>query len=95
MASSPTSPTGPRMGAMRSVAKPLGQVGAQGGAEEKGVRLRKSKLAKRQLRMKGEEAEWMRRCALQCWAKAAVPSKLRGEILGVGKVGRTRSLTCP
>ncbi|KAJ4299066.1 hypothetical protein N0V90_004310 [Kalmusia sp. IMI 367209] len=95
LVSSPSSPTGISMGATCSVTTSLGHVGAQGNDEEKGVRLRKSKLAKRQLRMKGEEAEWMRRCALQCWAKAAVPSKVRGEILGVGKEKRTRSLTCP
>ncbi|PSN71935.1 hypothetical protein BS50DRAFT_544192 [Corynespora cassiicola Philippines] len=62
--------------------------------EGKGARLRKSKLAKRQLRLKAEEIELMRRCALQCWAKAAVPSKIRGEILGRGDK-RVRSLTCP
>ncbi|KAH5336558.1 hypothetical protein HBI23_047940 [Parastagonospora nodorum] len=63
--------------------------------EGKGVKLRKSKLAKRQLRLKDEEVELMRRVALQCWAKARVPKQLRGEILGTGKVSRVRSLTCP
>ena len=63
--------------------------------EEKGVKLRKSKLAKRQLRLKDEEIELMRRVAFQCWAKAQVPKQLRGEVLGVGKSNRTRSLTCP
>ena len=63
--------------------------------EEKGVKLRKSKLAKRQLRLKDEEIELMRRVALQCWAKARVPKQLRGEILGTGKMTRVRSLTCP
>ncbi|ORY08352.1 hypothetical protein BCR34DRAFT_488786 [Clohesyomyces aquaticus] len=62
--------------------------------EEKGAKLWKSKMAKRQLRMKGEEMDLMRRCALQCWAAAAVPSKLRNEILGRGEK-RARSLTCP
>jgi hypothetical protein len=57
---------------------------------EKGAKLKKSKLAKRQLRMKGEEAELLRRCALQCWARAAVPSRLRGEVLGVVMEGRGR-----
>lgn len=64
-------------------------------AEHKGVKLRKSKLAKRQLRLKDEEVELMRRVALQCWAKAKVPKQMRGEILGTGKMTRTRSLTCP
>ena len=77
-----------------------GQPAAAAG-EEKGVRLRKSKLARRQLRMKGEEVELMRRCALQCWGKVVVPSQVRAEVLGLGlgdglvSGRRTRSLTCP
>jgi hypothetical protein len=63
--------------------------------EDKGVKLRKSKLAKRQLRLKDEEVELMRRVALQCWAKARVPKQVRGEILGTGKLSRVRSLTAP
>jgi len=63
--------------------------------EEKGVKLRKSKLAKRQLRLKDDEVDLMRRVALQCWARAKVPKQLRGEILGAGKISRVRSLTCP
>ncbi|KAF2202275.1 hypothetical protein GQ43DRAFT_439825 [Delitschia confertaspora ATCC 74209] len=62
--------------------------------EGPGLRLRKSKLAKRQLRMKEEEKDLMRRCALQCWAAAAIPPKMRREILGKGGK-RVRSLTCP
>lgn len=62
--------------------------------EEKGLKLKKSKLAKRQLRLKGEELEMMKRCALQCWARAAVPSKMRNELLG-GSIGHRRTLTCP
>ncbi|KAF2683046.1 hypothetical protein K458DRAFT_419272 [Lentithecium fluviatile CBS 122367] len=86
---SPTSPSG-RNGA------PLPKLGlAREGEEEKGVKLSKSKLAKRQLRLKGEEAELLRRCALQCWARAAVPSRIRGEVLGVEREKRGRSLTCP
>jgi hypothetical protein len=61
--------------------------------EEKGAKLKKSKLAKRQLRLQVEEVEIMRRCVLQCWAKAAVPSKMRNEILG--NTQRKRTLTCP
>ncbi|KAF2634381.1 hypothetical protein P280DRAFT_260106 [Massarina eburnea CBS 473.64] len=64
-------------------------------AAKKGVKLRKSKLAKRQLWMKGEEMDLMRRCALQCWAQAAVPRQVRAEVLGLGKERRARSSTCP
>jgi hypothetical protein len=56
-----------------------------------GVRLRKSKLAKRQLRLKNEEMELMRRAALQCWAKAKMPGLVREMSEG----RRSRSLTCP
>jgi hypothetical protein len=63
--------------------------------KEKGVKLRKSKLAKRQLRLKDEEMELMRRVALQCWAQARVPKQIRGEILGTGKLTHSRSFTCP
>ncbi|KAH9878210.1 hypothetical protein J1614_003427 [Plenodomus biglobosus] len=63
--------------------------------QDKGVRLRKSKLAKRQLRMKDEEVEMMRRVAMQCWAQASMPKALRGEVLGLGKNVRARSSTCP
>ena len=60
---------------------------------KKGGKLKKSKLAKRQLKMKNEEIDLMRRAALQCWAKAAVPGKMRNQLLG--RVDRRRSLTCP
>ncbi|KAJ4332429.1 hypothetical protein N0V95_009659 [Ascochyta clinopodiicola] len=50
-------------------------------SEDKGVKLRKSKLAKRQLRLESEEIELMRRLAMQCWAKAQLPKGLRGQIL--------------
>ncbi|KAF2005993.1 hypothetical protein P154DRAFT_518224 [Amniculicola lignicola CBS 123094] len=64
--------------------------------QEKGARLKKSKLAKRQLRMKNEELEIMRRCAAQCWARAAVPSTLRNQLISSGRgEARTRRLTCP
>lgn len=66
-------------------------------SEEKGVKLRKSKLAKRQLRLEREEIELMRRIAMQCWAKAKLPKGVRGEMLGQSKEEsrRRRSLTCP
>lgn len=63
------------------------------GNEEQGMRLKKSKLAKRQLRMNAEEMEIMRRCVLQCWARARIPSKMRNQLLGRGE--RQRRLTCP
>ena len=62
-----------------------------GDNESSGVRLRKSKLAKRQLRLKNDEMELMRRVALQCWARAKMPGLARE--LGEGR--RSRSLTCP
>lgn len=68
---------------------------ASGAPAEKGARLRKSKLAKRQLRLEKEEVELMRRVAMQCWARAQVPKKIRGEFLGRGDGPRRRSLTCP
>lgn len=64
-------------------------------AESKGVKLRKSKLAKRQLRLRDEEVELMRRVAMQCWAQAQIPKQIRGQVLGLGESKRTRSLTCP
>lgn len=86
----------PAQGQKRGLTHPIVPFVATGQAvEEKGVKLRKSKLAKRQLRLKDEEMELMRRVALQCWAKAQVPKQLRGEVLGVGKNNRVRSLTCP
>ncbi|OCL05363.1 hypothetical protein AOQ84DRAFT_441505 [Glonium stellatum] len=76
--------------------------------EGDGTRLRKSRLAKRQLRMKGEEMELLRRRAWQCWAVVAMPTEVRKAALGGGiglgiSVGgpgkggerRGRSLTCP
>lgn len=79
----------------RSVAVPgLARLHGRGlGDEEQGMRLKKSKLAKRQLRMNAEEMEIMRRCVLQCWARARIPSKMRNQLLGRGE--RQRRLTCP
>ncbi|KAH7383779.1 hypothetical protein BKA66DRAFT_511873 [Pyrenochaeta sp. MPI-SDFR-AT-0127] len=95
LVSSPVSER-PRHCQQRGLTHPSVPFVASGQAvEEKGVKLRKSKLAKRQLRLKDEEIELMRRVALQCWAKARVPKQLRGELLGVGKNNRARSLTCP
>ncbi|KAF2655433.1 hypothetical protein K491DRAFT_692899 [Lophiostoma macrostomum CBS 122681] len=90
LVSSPTleRPTATRSGTIPGILLPIGNR-----EEEKGVKLKRSKLAKRQLRMKNEEVEIIRRAAWQCWAKAAVPSKMRNQLLGKGD--RRRSLTCP
>lgn len=90
----------PRKIHARGVGVKREDIAANGGSiqaeeAEKGAKLSKSKLAKRQLRLQNEEAELLRRCALQCWAKAAVPSRVRGEVLGVARAGRERRGTCP
>ncbi|EDU45230.1 hypothetical protein PtrSN002B_005608 [Pyrenophora tritici-repentis] len=91
-----SSPTTDRPGAKRGLTHPSVPFVASGQTvEEKGVKLRKSKLAKRQLRLRDEEVELMRRVAMQCWAKAQVPKKIRGDVLGISDGKRTRSLTCP
>jgi hypothetical protein len=96
LVSSPTTTTSERPGSKRLLTHPTVPFVTSGQAvEEKGVKLRKSKLAKRQLRLRDEEVELMRRVAMQCWAKARVPKHIRGELLGMGESKRTRSLTCP
>lgn len=90
-----SSPVGGSSGQNRGLTYPGVPVASSTQVESKGVKLRKSKLAKRQLRLKDEEVELMRRVALQCWAKARVPKQIRNHILGEGKVHRQRSLTCP
>ncbi|PVH97243.1 hypothetical protein DM02DRAFT_658438 [Periconia macrospinosa] len=72
-----------------------------------GVRVKESKLAKRQMRLKREEMELLRRCAVQCWGRALVPRDVRARVLGtaaaaaeeasagLGGERRGRSLTCP
>ncbi|KAF2492342.1 hypothetical protein BU16DRAFT_574354 [Lophium mytilinum] len=69
--------------------------GLHGDGEGSGTKLKKSKLAKRQLRMKGEELELLQRAALQCWGAVAVPAALRKQTLGRVGERRVRSLTCP
>jgi hypothetical protein len=95
LVSSPTTERPTHALQKRNLTFPIMPVANATQVEEKGVKLRKSKLAKRQLRLKDEEIELMRRVALQCWAKAKVPKQVRGEILGTGKLSRVRSLTCP
>ncbi|KAJ4384935.1 hypothetical protein N0V86_000539 [Didymella sp. IMI 355093] len=96
LVSSPVADRTAFIGGKRSFTTPgLQYMNAQ--TEEKGVKLRKSKLAKRQLRLEREEVELMRRVAMQCWAKAKLPKGLRGEMLGQSgdDSKRRRSLTCP
>ncbi|KAF2020228.1 hypothetical protein BU24DRAFT_135554 [Aaosphaeria arxii CBS 175.79] len=85
-----SSPADERPTAARSVTMP-GVLPSEDA--EKGMKIKKSKLAKRQLRLKNEELELMRRSAMQCWARAAIPSKIRNELLG--RSPRRRSLTAP
>ncbi|EOA87932.1 uncharacterized protein SETTUDRAFT_168733 [Exserohilum turcica Et28A] len=91
-----SSPTTDRPATKRGMTHPNVPFVASGQAVEgKGAKLRKSKLAKRQLRLRDEEIELMRRVAMQCWAKAKVPKNLRADALAMGESKRTRSLTCP
>lgn len=95
LVSSPVAERTAFIGGKRSFTTPgLQHMNAQ--SEEKGVKLRKSKLAKRQLRLEREEVELMR-MAMQCWAKAKLPKGVRGKMLGQSGEDsrRTRSLTCP
>lgn len=84
-----------RPGQTHSITTPNMHFVTSGAPKAKGAKLRKSKLAKRQLRLVREEVEMMRRIALQCWARAQVPKNMRGEMLGRGEGPRRRSLTCP
>ncbi|KAF2621964.1 hypothetical protein BU25DRAFT_495394 [Macroventuria anomochaeta] len=96
LVSSPVADRTAFIGGKRSFTTPgLQYMTAQG--EKKGVKLRKSKLAKRQLRLEREEIELMRRVAMQCWAKAKLPKGVRSEMLGQSGEDsrRRRSLTCP
>ncbi|KAF2439467.1 hypothetical protein P171DRAFT_123163, partial [Karstenula rhodostoma CBS 690.94] len=40
---------------------------------ERGVRVRRSRMARRLGRIEGEETAYLRRCAMQTWARAAMP----------------------
>lgn len=63
------------------------------------LRLQKSRLAKRQLRLQREEQELLQRLVWQCWSAVALPSELRNAIRAGTKNSpgqkRRRSLTCP
>lgn len=80
--SSPTSPVhkGMRVG------------GGLHGVEEQGMKLLKSKLAKRQLQLHKEEEEFMKRGALQCWGRAEMGGRVRGWVLGIEDKGRRGSV---
>ncbi|KAJ4986990.1 hypothetical protein SVAN01_07531 [Stagonosporopsis vannaccii] len=96
LVSSPSAERTAFLGGKRSFTTPGLQY--TGAAEPKGARLKKSKLAKRQLRLEREEIELMRRLAMQCWARAKLPKGVRGEMLaqrGGEESKRRRSLTCP
>lgn len=95
LVSSPTAERTAFLGGKRSFTTPGLQYTTP--SEQKGAKLKKSKLAKRQLRLEREEIELMRRVAMQCWAKARLPKGVRGEILGQSGEDsrRRRSLTCP
>ncbi|KAJ4309773.1 hypothetical protein N0V94_008777, partial [Neodidymelliopsis sp. IMI 364377] len=75
LVSSPVADRTAFIGGKRSFTTPGLQY--MGGQSDKGVKLRKSKLAKRQLRLEREEIELMRRVAMQCWAKAKLPKGVR------------------
>jgi hypothetical protein len=97
LVSSPIADRTAFVGGKRSFTTPgLQYMGGQC-TEEKGVKLKKSKLAKRQLRLERDEIEFMRRIAMQCWAKAKLPKAVRGDLLGQNGEDskRRRSLTCP
>jgi hypothetical protein len=72
----------------------MGRESSAEGHRNTGAKIKAGKVARRQQKMKEEEMDILRRCAMQCWARAAVPSKIRGELLGRGEK-RGRSLTCP
>lgn len=77
-------------------------VDGQHGEERKEIRLKKSKLAKRQSQLKHEEREQLLRMASQCWATNAIPADERIAVRTLGRHGNgidvrnhKRTLTCP
>ena len=77
--------------------------GTGGDADGKEMKLKKSRLAKRQSRLRLEERELLLRMAWQCWSVAAVPAEQRlaardaAKRAKYGDLGRNhkRTLTCP
>lgn len=74
------------------------------GDEKKEIKLKKSRLAKRQSRLKHEERELLLRMAWQCWSATAIPAEQRMAARDLsrranrnGELGRKhkRTLTCP
>jgi hypothetical protein len=80
-------------GTKRSVTVPTLLYLSPVATEGKGAKLKQSKLAARQLRMKTEEMEILRHCALHHWAKTGVAGKMRHELLG--RAERRRCATGP
>jgi len=74
----------------------------QHGEERKEIKLKKSRLAKRQSQLKHEEREQLLRMASQCWATTAIPAEQRVAMRALGRHGdglegrnHKRTLTCP
>ena len=71
----------------------------QHGEERKEIKLKKSRLAKRQSQLKHEEREQLLRMASQCWAASAIPADQRVAVRTLGRHGdarnHKRTLTCP
>ena len=77
-------------------------VDGQHGEERTEIRLKKSRLAKRQSQLKHEEREQLLRMASQCWATSALPADQRRAVRTLGRHGdglegrnHKRTLTCP
>lgn len=99
-----------RNGLRRVVTEQVSRAGAAAprrdsgnGDDGKEMKLKKSRLAKRQSRLRLEERELLLRMAWQCWSVAAVPAEQRlaaREAAKRGKYGdlgrnHKRTLTCP
>lgn len=86
------STTPPKPSPRRSITLP-GLMCTATGEEHAGVKLQTSKLAERQLRLKDEEAEMMRECAMRCWTQPGVPRMEGNEFMR--RSARRKCLTCP
>jgi hypothetical protein len=65
----------------------------------KEMRLKRSKLAKRQMRLKEEQKAMIMRMAWQCWSVVQLPAEQRMAARAMGRkekhIPRRRTLTCP
>ena len=76
---------------------------SSGDDDGKEMKLKKSRMAKRQSRLKHEERELLLRMAWQCWSVTAMPAEQRLAARDVAKRGKygdldrnhKRTLTCP